>query len=271
LKPLPGRSGLAWTGALLFAILSAALFAAHLNELALIARVAERADAGRQLSGEQRLALYVRFARDGLYDPQSLAEVRPWPIRAYYRLNPLHPGAGDVLQWGSDYRGSCGSHSRVVAAMLRARGIPSRLRLLLDDRGQSAHTVVEARVDGRWIVGDAEYGIAFHRWDGIPATVADVAADRALFHAHVDTVPGYNPEFGYDSTTLLNWRKIPVILPAIHDGLVWLLGPERVAGITRPNIWMWPRAFYALVCLILSAACALAAVRLGRAAGSPAA
>jgi len=245
---------------LLLALLGATLFAAHVNELHLIARVAERIDAGRVLAGDERLATYVRFARDGLYDPQGLAEVQPWPIRIYYRLNPLHPGAGDVLQWGSDYRGSCGSHSRVVAAMLRARGTPSRLRLLLDERMKSVHTVVEARVGDRWIVGDAEYGIAFRGRDGVPATAADLAADSALFHAQVDTIPGYNPHFVYASTTLLNWHKIPVILPSIHAVLVRILGPERVARLVRPSIWMWPRAFYALVCLILAAGCALGAV-----------
>ena len=266
MKPRRRSSSFAWTGALLFALLGAALFAAHRNELGLIARVAERIDAGRPLSGDQRLALYVRFAHDVLRDPQSLAEVHPWPIRLYYLLNPLHPSAGDVLQWGSDYRGSCGSHSRVVAAMLRARGTPSRLRLLLDDRMRSIHTVVEARLGDRWIVGDAQYGIAYRRWDGAPATAADLAADPALLRAQTDTVPGYNPDYDYDATTLLNWQKVPVILPAIHDGLVRILGPERVAGLTRPTIWMWPRAFYALVCLFLSAAFALAAMGLGRAA-----
>jgi hypothetical protein len=252
----------------LFALMSAALFAAHRSELRMIARRAERIDAGRQLSGDQRLALYIRFASDGLHDPQSLADVHPWPIRLYYLLNPLHPGPGDVLQWGSDYRGNCGSHSRVVAAMLRARGVPSRLRLLLDGRERSIHTVVEARVGDRWIVGDAGYGIAFHRRDGAPATAADLAADTALLHAQVDTVPGYDPRYDFASTTLLNWQKIPVFLPAVHTGLVRLLGPERVAGIVRPSIWMWPRAFYSLACLILSAACALAGVRLARAARS---
>jgi hypothetical protein len=264
-------SYLAWIGAVLFALLSAALFAAHRSELRMVAQIAARIDAGGQLSGDQRLARYVRFASSELYDPQGLTEVHPWPIRLYYRLNPLHPGPGDVLQWGSDYRGSCGSHSRVVAAMLRARGTPSRLRLLLDGRKRSIHTVVEARVGERWVVADAQYGIAFQRWDGAPATVADLAADAALFHAQVDTVPGYNPSYVYESTTLLNWHKDPVILPAIRAALVRLLGPERVAGLVRPSIWMWPRAFYSLACLILSAACALVAVRLARAARSAAA
>lgn len=255
---------------MVFALLSAVLFAAHRSELRLIARLAEKLDAGQNLSGDQRLEHYVHFAAHELRDPQSLGDIHPWPVRLYYLINPLHPGPGDVVQWGSDYRGSCGSHSRVVAAMLQARGVPSRLRLLLDGREQSIHTVVEARVGDRWVVGDAAYGIAYHRRDGAPATAADLAADTTVFHSQVATIPAYDPRYDYQATTLLNWRKVPLILPAVRSGLEWFLGPERVAAMVRPSIWMWPRAFYAFACLILSAACALVAVRVARPArGSP--
>ena len=110
----------AWIGAALFALLSAALFAAYSSERRLMVRLAERIDAGRQLTGDQRLALYVQFARRDLRDPTRLEDIHPWPVALYYRFNPLHPGPGDVVQWGSDYLGACGSHSRVVVAMLRA-------------------------------------------------------------------------------------------------------------------------------------------------------
>jgi hypothetical protein len=256
----------AWFGAALFALLSAALFAAHSSERRLMARLAERIDAGRQLTSDQRLELYVRFARRELRDPVSPGEIHPWPVRLYYVLNPLHPGPGDVVQWGSDYRGSCGSHSRVVTAMLEARGVPSRLRLLLDDRGRSLHTVVEARAGGRWVVGDAAFGVAFFRRDGVPATAADLAADTAFFRAQVDTIAGYQRSFDYNSTTLLNWQKVPVVLPALRAGLERVLGPERVAELVRPRIWMWPRLFYSLVCLVLSVTCALWGWRLSAAA-----
>ena len=156
------------------------------------------------------------------------------------------------MRWGSDYRGPCGSHSRVVTAMLVARGVPSRLRLLLDGSGKSIHTVVEALTDGGWVVGDAAFGIAFRQRDGRPATAEYLAADTAFFRAQVDTIPGYQRDYDYDSTTLLNWQKIPVVLPALRAGLERVLGPERVARIVRPEIWMWPRLFYALVFLVLS-------------------
>ena len=250
-----------WTGALFFAVLSATLFAAHSSERRLMMRLAERVDAGRQLPAGQRLALYVRFARRELFDPRGPQDVHPWPVRVYYMLNPLHPGPGDVVQWGSDYRGSCGSHSRVVHAMLEARGVPSRLRLLLDDRGRSIHTVVEVLEGGRWVVGDAAYGVAFLRRDGAPATAADLAADTANFHAQVAGIHGYDPAFDYNSTTLLNWQKVPVILPALRAGLERILGTERVAGFVRPSLWMWPRLFYAWVSLLLLAGCALWARR----------
>ena len=62
-----------------------------------------------------------------------------------------------------------------------------------------------------------------------------------------------------------------MILPAIHAALSRMLGPERVSRIVRPDIWMWPRLFYSLVCLVLSVTCALWAWRLSAAAREPAA
>jgi hypothetical protein len=261
---------LAWVGVALLALLGGVLFTAHLSERRDIARLAARVDGGRSLTNSQRLALYIRFAKYGLRDPRY-DEIQPGLVRLYYLLNPLHPGPGDVLQWGSDYRGPCGSHSRVVTAMLQTRGVPSRLRLLLDESGTSIHTVVEVLSDGRWVVGDPAYGLVFRQRDGRPATAAYLAADTAFFHAQVDSIPGYDPAFNYRSTTLLNWKKIPVVLPAIRAGLVRILGLARVDGLVRPSVWMWPRLFYSLVCLVSSAVLGLWTWRSWRRGRAPAA
>lgn len=235
----------------LFLALGVVLLGAHLESRALVGRSAERVAGGERLTVEQRLTRVVAFVRDSVRVNHSPEEVSPGWVRLYYRLNPLHPGPGSVLRWGTDYRGPCGSKSRVVKAMLKATGTRARLRLLLDESGESVHTVVEALDGGRWIVADPTYAIVFHRRDGRGATADDLAADTVLFHAHVDTIPGYSPAFDYDSHTLFNWEKVPVILPAVRDALTRLLGPERVAEIKRPTLWMWPRLFYALAFLVV--------------------
>lgn len=234
------------------AIAGVALMAAHLEGEATIRRLAERVAGEPGLTVEQRLTRIVRFAGDEVRINHRLEDVSPWPVRLYYRLSPLHPGPGDVLRWGTDYRGPCGSLSRVVKAMLKATGARVRLRLLLDESGASVHTVVEVLDDGRWIVADPTYGIVYHLRDGRGATAADLGDDPALFHAHVDTIPGYSRYFDYDAHTLLNWEKVPILLPAIRDALTGVLGAERVAEIKRPSLWMWPRLFYSLGFLFLA-------------------
>ena len=244
--------------------LGVVMLGAHLESRWLVRRTAERVVGEGRPTVEERLTRIVAFVRDSVRVNHSPAEVSPAWVRLYYRLNPLHPGPGSVLRWGTDYRGPCGSKSRVVKAMLRATRAQARLRLLLDDDGGSVHTVVEALDGDRWIVADPTYAIVFHRRDGRGATAADLAADTALFHAHVDTIPGYSPEYDYDAHTLFNWQKVPVVLPAVRDALTRLLGPERVAEIKRPTLWMWPRLFYALVFLAVGLALGIVSRRRAR-------
>ena len=242
---------LAWAGAIALALASAALYVAYQSDRRLLAQLAEQVDAGRLLTDEQRLVAYVDFTTHELRNPR-FEEIESWPVRLYYHLNPLHPGPGDVLRWGSDYRGPCGSHARVLVAMLQSRGMDVHPLLLLNQRGNSIHTVTEATIGGRPVVADGDFGIVFRRRDGALAGAMDLAADTTFFRAQVETIPGYPRQYNYDSTTALNWRKIPVLLPAVHALLVKILGPERVKEMRRPGIWMWPQAFYSLACLMLS-------------------
>jgi len=248
-------------GALVFALLSAGFYLGYRADRRFLAQIAEQIDGGRRLTDAQRVEQYVDYAFHEIRNPR-FEEIKPWPVRLYYLTNPLHPGPGDVLRWGSDYRGGCGSHSRVVHAALEARGVHSRVLLILDDRGHSIHTVIEALVDGRWIVADPLFGIVYHRRDGALATREDLAADTAFFRTQVDTIPGYDRRYDYDSVTLLNWRKLPIVLPALRSLLTSLLGAEKVKAIARPGIWMWPQAFMSLVCLIVSFALAFSAWRI---------
>ncbi len=255
-----------WTrdAAIAFAVLGLALLAAHAEELVRIRRVAAREVDGEGSTPEQRLSRAVRFVQREVRVNRRPQDVSPWPVRLYYQLSPLHPGPGDVLRWGTDYRGPCGSKSRLVKAILKAGGDAVRLRLLLDDEGTSVHTVVEVRDGDRWILADPTYGIVYHLRDGRGATAEDLGADTALFRAHVDTIPGYGAGYDYDAHTLLNWEKVPILLPAIRDLLTRVMGAERVAEIKRPTLWMYPRLFYALAFLGLALLCLLVRRRLPR-------
>lgn len=243
-------------------LLGAGLYVAYRSDRQFVAEVAKGVDAGRNLTDAQRLEIYVGYAFHGIRNPRY-EEINPWPVRLYYALNPMHPGPGDVLRWGSDYRGGCGSHTRAVQAMLQARGVRSRPLFILDDRGHSIHTVVEARIGSRWIVADPLCGVVYHRRDGALATRQDLAADTVQFRAQVKMIPGYDRRYDYDSVTLLNWKKVPLLLPALRWLLTRIIGPDRVAAIERPEIWMWPRALASLTCLVTAALSAFAAWQFG--------
>jgi len=255
-------SRILWFLSATFALLSGTIYGWHIANHRLFDQFVARADAGRSFTPSQRFEYYVHYVARSIQDPTR--DQLPPLVRAYYDLNPLHPGAGDVIRWGSDYRGPCGSHSAVLVAMLKTYRIDARPLFLLDDHGRSIHTVVEAHIGNRWVVADPSFDVVYRRRDGTFASKEDLSADPALFRANVATVANYPSLYDYDSWTLLNWEKIPVVLPAVRSAAVHLLGEDRVRNISRPAIWMMPRRFYASVFALCSLVCAVTAWIMGR-------
>lgn len=235
-----------------------------IGDRAMLARIARQELGSADVPEEQRLVRAIRYSSERLHDT-TLETLRPWTVRAYYQFNPLHPGPGDVLRWGRDYRGGCGSSCRVAKALLTSSGIPARQLLLLDEKGRSAHTVIQAQIDGRWVVADALFGIVFRRRDGALATVEDLRADPAQYWSAVAAMPHYmGGRFGFESVSLINWRKIPVVMPALRSLLAATIGEQAVQNIRRPWFWMWPHTFYGMVSLMLSALALFGAWRIRR-------
>ncbi len=255
---------LAWTATIVLVAAGLALQSAYRYDRAMLARLAEVLDAGQDPSPEQRLVRYVAYSHQEVRVLRGPEDIRSGLVRLWYRFNPLHPGPGDVLRWGGDYRGSCGSQSSVVVAMLQSRGVPSRHLMLFDPGGRSIHDVVEASIGGRWVVADPQFGLVFRRPDGQLATARDLATDKRILRAFTDSIPRYAGLYTYDSTANMNWRKVPVVLPALRAVLVRTIGPERVRDMVRPGLWMWPKAFYSVVCFTLAGLSALLALVLGR-------
>ena len=241
-------------------LLGAGLVVLHGYDQRRLTSTAETVAGGDPLTDAQLFERYVLFAYANLKHP-SYGELPNEGVRLYYLLNPMHPSAGDVLRWGVDYRGPCGSSSRVVVAMLKSRGIPARPLLLLDEHGESIHTVVEAHVEGRWVVGDPSMGVVYHDAAGRLLTRDQLAEDTALFLSNVAAHAEYPAAYRYDSVTRFNWRKIPVVLPAIRALLVATIGERRVESIVRPVIWMHPKLVYGLIILALASLCAWLALR----------
>lgn len=192
-----------------------------------------------KLTGKERLERFVEFAYTELERP-TYRELKPL-TRLYYRLNPFHPSARDVVMRGCDYRGGCGSSSRVVMALLDASGIKSRSLILLDEHGRRIHAVVNARIGDIWAVADPLYGIVFKSRNGSLVTAEQLRRNPALFLANVEENPDYPKEvYTYDNYALMNWNKIPVIMPAIRWVLSHTIGESLTASIPRPKLWMYP-------------------------------
>jgi hypothetical protein len=142
--------------------------------------------------------------------------------------------------------------------------------ILLNREGRRVHAVVNAKIDGRWAVADPLYGIVYLRADSTLATAEDLHADRELFLSNVARVPPYPAKvYDYDNYALFNWRKIPVVLPAIRWALVRVIGEERTASITRPKLWMHPLPAFAVAFSAVALVLAIVALLAGRQRGAP--
>ncbi len=97
--------------------------------------------------------------RDPAADPRRLAEDLTRFVHAYVRDKDLDTGFATASEVAASRSGDCTEHSVLLAALLRAEGIPSRVvtGLVYLDRFAGAEAVfgyhmwVEARIDGRWL------------------------------------------------------------------------------------------------------------------------
>ena len=241
-----------------------ALLLAYRHDRALVSAFAHQADDGAAADIEAIVERDVAFANAALA-PASFDGRAGAALKLYYRVNPLHPGPGDVVRWGSDFRGPCGSYSRVVHVMLDERGIRNRFLFLTDDHGSTIHTVLEVWMGGKWAVVDPSFGIVYRRPEGGYVSADELKDDPDLLRWNVRTVSGYDASYDYHAFTHLNWKKLPILMPALRIVLVALLGEERVEQIGRPEIWIWPRLFASVVLSALALGAAIVGWRLERA------
>jgi hypothetical protein len=250
-KPQPKRRKVNWrTVGLVVVLVAVALdlvaACSYFADKRFFVVVADNLMKGKSLTGQERLELFVEYAHKQLERP-TFAELKPL-TRLYYRFNPFHPSARDVVMRGCDYRGGCGSTSRVVMALLEASGIKSRSLVLLDENDNRTHAVVNAFISDNWVVADPLYGLVFTSPSGGLLTAEQLKRDRALFLTNARRNPSYpHTVFTYDNYSLMNWKKIPLILPALRWALVKTIGEERTAAISRPKIWMYPVPAFAIL------------------------
>lgn len=178
-----------------------------------------------------RSELATRFLRP-FFEPQYETFFKPGALQAYH--------------WGTD----CAGAARLMIRMLKALGIKaSKLGLYSENSG--GHAVVQASVDGRWVIADANHGYVYPLPDGRLATVADLARNPDLARRHLK--PFENPLIAdFSNTRTMNWEKIPLVMPFAYQALHRLIG-DRVDRIPRPAFAELPKLMMAVIFFTLGA------------------
>lgn len=171
----------------------------------------------------------------------------------------LKPNALQVYYYSSD----CAGAARLMIRMLSTLGIQASKLGIHDETGLGRHAVVEANIDGRLAIADANHGYVYHRPDGSLATAEDIARNPEIALSQLKEKD--NPIIAdFRNLKTINWRKVPG-LPFVYDLLRGVMG-DRVDRIPRPAIVELPKlmsaaTFFALGGLLLLPAASLAARR----------
>lgn len=144
-------------------------------------------------------------------------------------------GGGEYINWRDtffrsgdmqliDAKGSCGSHTHVLARLLQRAGIEIRIAQMKCGDIWGAHILLEAKVDGKWAILDPFYDLSFRKEDGRLASFQEVKGNWDYFKSQVPA--NYNPLYTYEDVRYTNWTKVPVLMPTIKSVLRWFMGSE---------------------------------------------
>ncbi|HXZ12674.1 MAG TPA: hypothetical protein VEG64_09800 [Candidatus Sulfotelmatobacter sp.] len=104
----------------------------------------------------------------------------------------------------------CGSATNAFINLADSSGLEARRLLLLDSHRLAKHVSAELLVDGRWIVVDPAFRVIFRGPDGTTLTRGQLA-DPATFAAATRDIPGYDPNYSYESTVHLRLGRLRFI------------------------------------------------------------
>ncbi len=131
----------------------------------------------------------------------------------------------------------CGTATNAFVNLAQSSGLHARRLLLLDERSQSKHVVVETLIADRWVIVDPSWHVLLRLPDGHLLTQAELK-DPAIFRAAAQLIPNYPPSYTYESTVHVRLRRIPLIgsflrrildfaWPAWEESINWTLLVER--------------------------------------------
>jgi transglutaminase-like putative cysteine protease len=179
--------------------------------------------------GEEERALALMHRTHSLVAPNAAVFAqRP---RQSFRGRFLMSADGMLLEGYS----WCGAFSHVLARAMREADFDVRIAQMRVGEEWGAHIVVEAKVDGAWIVLDPSYDHAFRRPDGHLAGIAEIHEDWDAYKSQVPA--GYNPAYDYGDVRYANWERIPVAGHVAETLLSAAFGEEPVRTFS-PRVYM---------------------------------
>jgi hypothetical protein len=146
-------------------------------------------------------------------------------------------------------RGACGSYSQVLARILQTYHFPVRIAQMKANGIFGAHNIVEVEIGQDWVVLDPTYNLRFTRPDGRLACFGDVRKDWSYYSKQVPS--DYNPAYHYEDVRYTNWKKIPILSPALRSILSLIIGPERTNAFSLRTILMNTYTAYFYLLLLL--------------------
>jgi hypothetical protein len=196
-------------------------------------------------------------------DGQSEAEILESALFVAFDIPP-HRDAGNAPDYGIQHPilrvlgpsadlihmkgGHCGRRARLLMAILEQYDIPARKVHLINDRFAEfnhnhhyVHAVVEARIDGEWVVADPLYNIIYRTPQGALASLRDIQQDRERVFlatiASADTL--YSPYFAelytFDQYRKFIWNSFPGG-EQLYELMENVIGPERARELPGPAV-----------------------------------
>jgi hypothetical protein len=152
----------------------------------------------------------------------------------------------------------CGTATNAFINLAESVGLTTRRLLLLDSQRLVKHVSAEVLVDGRWIVVDPAFRVILRDSHGKLLT-REQLTDPRVFSAATANIPGYNPNYSYESTTHIRLGRLPLIglplrrlLDSVRPG--WEESPTLSLLAERESLAMMLAAISLVIFLLLARA-----------------
>jgi hypothetical protein len=120
--------------------------------------------------------------------------------------------------------GACGTHSHVLAKLLKQSGISVRIAQMKCGKKYGCHIVVEAKISNKFVVLDPLYNLSFRNTNGQLASFSEISQDWDFYKKQVPE--DYEMKMKYEGVRYTNWDKIPVVMPLIKELLKTFFGDD---------------------------------------------